>query len=130
MDSKGDRRILPIGHILRASGFDELPQIFNMLRGDMSLVGPRPEVREFVELFHSDYDEILRVRPGITDLASLKYRDEAALLAQSENPEAEYVKRLLPDKIKLGKEYMRRSSLLFDLTVIFKTFLRLFARVV
>ena len=125
-----DPRITRVGWFLRKSKIDELPQLINVLRGEMTFVGPRPEVPQYVDLFRRDYEEILKIRPGITDLASIKYRDEAALLAQSENPEAEYVKRLLPDKIKLGKEYMRRSSLLFDLTVIFKTFLRLFARVV
>ena len=95
----------------------------------MTFVGPRPEVPQYVELFRQDYEEILKIRPGITDLASIKYRDEAALLGQSKNPEEEYVTRVLPDKINLGKEYIRRSSVFFDLTLIFKTFLRLFDRV-
>lgn len=121
-----DPRVTQVGRFLRASKIDELPQLINVLKGDMSLVGPRPEVREFVELFHSEYEEILTVRPGITDLASLKYRDEAAILGQSESPEDDYVKRVLPDKIKLAKEYIRRSSLLFDLTVICRTVLKIF----
>ena len=79
-------------------------------------MGPRPRVRQYVELFRQDYEEILKVRPGITDLASINYRDEAALLGQSKNAEEEYVTRVLADKISLGKEYIRRSSVFFDLT--------------
>ncbi len=122
-----DPRITRIGSILRKSKIDELPQLFNVLKGDMSLVGPRPEVPTYVQLFRNDYEEILRVHPGITDLASLKYRDEAALLAQSENPEQEYVEHVLPDKIKLAKEYVRKSSFFFDLGLILRTPLRLFS---
>jgi lipopolysaccharide/colanic/teichoic acid biosynthesis glycosyltransferase len=116
-----DPRITRIGHFLRRSKIDELPQLFNVLKGDMSLVGPRPEVPYYVELFRSDYQEILRVRPGLTDLASLKYSDEAALLGRAENPEEEYIRRLLPDKIRLAKEYLRRSSFFFDMRLILDT---------
>jgi lipopolysaccharide/colanic/teichoic acid biosynthesis glycosyltransferase len=120
-----DPRITRAGHVLRQTKIDELPQLINVLRGDMSLVGPRPEVRQYVELFRHHYDAILAVRPGITDLASLKYRDEAAILARFENPEAEYLHRILPDKLCLAEEYIRRSSLAFDLVLIFKTFMKL-----
>src|SRR5262249_50284215 len=115
-----------VGWFLRKTKIDELPQLINVLRGEMTFVGPRPEVPQYVKLFHQDYEEILKIRPGITDLASIKYRDEAALLGQSKDPEEEYVTRVLPDKINLGKEYIRRSSVFFDLKLIFKTFLRLF----
>jgi lipopolysaccharide/colanic/teichoic acid biosynthesis glycosyltransferase len=121
-----DPRITRVGRLLRKAKIDELPQLINVLRGDMTFVGPRPEVREFVELFRKDYEEILRVRPGVTDLASMKYRDEAALLAKSADPREEYVKRILPDKIRLAKEYIRKSSFFFDLTTILKTLLKLF----
>ena len=121
-----DPRITRVGRFLRKSKIDELPQLFNVLKSDMSLVGPRPEVPEFVNLFRSEFEEILAVRPGITDLASLKYRDEASILGQSETPEDEYVRRVLPDKIKLAKEYIQRSSLLFDLSVICRTVLKIF----
>ena len=121
-----DPRITRVGRFLRKSKIDELPQLFNVLKGDMSLVGPRPEIPEFVNLFRSEFEEILAVRPGITDLASLKYHDEASILGQSETPEDEYVRRVLPDKIKLAKEYIQRSSLLFDLSVICRTVLKLF----
>lgn len=116
-----DPRITRMGHFLRRSKIDELPQLFNIILGDMTLVGPRPEVPRYVEVFHCDYEEILTVRPGLTDLASLKYRDEATLLGQSANPEDEYLCRVLPDKIRLGKEYVHRSSLVFDMRLILKT---------
>jgi lipopolysaccharide/colanic/teichoic acid biosynthesis glycosyltransferase len=122
-----DPRITRVGWFLRKTKIDELPQLINVLRGEMTFVGPRPEVPQYVELFRRDYEEILKIRPGITDLASIKYRDEAALLGQSKNAEEEYITRVLPDKINLGKEYIRRSSLFFDLALIFKTFRRLFA---
>jgi lipopolysaccharide/colanic/teichoic acid biosynthesis glycosyltransferase len=121
-----DPRVTRIGRLLRKTKIDELPQLINVLKGDMSLVGPRPEVPKYVELFRADYDEILRVRPGITDLASLKYRDEAAVLGDSSNVEERYETQILPDKIKLGKEYIKRSSFLFDLKLIEKTLRTLF----
>jgi len=121
-----DPRITRVGWFLRKAKIDELPQLINVLRGEMTFVGPRPEVPQYVKLFRQDYEEILKVRPGITDLASIKYCDEAAILGQCENPEEEYVTHVLPDKISLGKEYIRQSSLLFDLTVIFKTLLKVF----
>ncbi len=121
-----DPRVTRVGRLLRRTKIDELPQLINVLRGEMSFVGPRPEVRPYVELFCADYEEILRVLPGITDLASLKYRHEAEVLGYVENPEEEYIKRVLPEKIKLAKEYVRRSSFFFDVTLILKTLLRLF----
>lgn len=121
-----DRRITRVGWFLRKSKIDELPQLFNVLKGDMTFVGPRPEVPRYVELFRDDYAEILKIRPGITDLASLKYRDEAALLGNSQNPEDEYISRILPDKIRLGKDYLQHSSFLFDVSLILKTMVKLF----
>jgi len=111
---------------LRRTKIDEIPQLINVLKGDMSFVGPRPEVPEFVELFREDYEETLTVRPGITDLASVKYRDEAAVLRHCNNPQEEYLRHVLPDKINLNKEYIRRSSFFFDLTLILKTVRKLF----
>ena len=123
-----DLRVTRLGRILRKFKLDELPQLFNVLRGDMSLVGPRPEVSRYVELFRHEYQEILRVRPGMTDLASLKYREESDFLRLAIDPEHEYVTRILPDKIALAREYVRRSSLSFDTSLIFKTLLRVFVR--
>ena len=122
----GDPRITLVRRLLRKTKIDELPQLINVVRGEMSLVGPRPEVRQYVELFRKDYEEILKVQPGITDLSSLKYQDEAMLLGKYANPEAEYVRRVLPEKIKLAKEYTRQSSLFFDLALICKTLVKLF----
>jgi lipopolysaccharide/colanic/teichoic acid biosynthesis glycosyltransferase len=116
-----DPRITRLGHLLRKAKIDELPQLVNVLRGEMSLVGPRPEVPRYVELFREDFAEILELRPGITDLASIAYRDEASLLGQSDDPEAEYVHRILPHKIALAKEYCRRSSFGFDLVLLIRT---------
>jgi len=123
----GDPRINRVGRLLRKTKIDELPQLINVLKGEMSFVGPRPEVRRYVELFRHDYGEILTIRPGITDLASMKYRNEEVFLGLlSGNPEEEYRKRILPNKISLAKEYIRQSSFLFDLVLVFKTLLRLF----
>jgi lipopolysaccharide/colanic/teichoic acid biosynthesis glycosyltransferase len=121
-----DPRITRAGRWLRKTKIDELPQLINVLKGDMSFVGPRPEVPKYVQVFHRDYEDILRVRPGITDLASLKYRDEASLLGNAENPEEEYLTHVLPDKIKLAKDYVQRSSLLFDVGLILKTMFKVF----
>jgi len=122
-----DPRITRLGRLLRQTKIDELPQLINVLRGDMTIVGPRPEVPRYVEMFRSDYDEILRARPGITDLASLKYRDESAVLKHATDPEQEYLTRVLPDKIALAKEYIKRSSLAFDVSLILKTVARIIA---
>lgn len=123
--SDRDARITRMGRFLRATKLDELPQLLNVLTGDMSIVGPRPEVRRYVEMFRRDYEELLAIRPGMTDLASLKYRDEGALLACAEDPEAVYISRILPDKIQLSKSYLQQSSLLFDLSLVARTLLNL-----
>lgn len=120
-----DSRITPIGAVLRKLKVDELPQLVNVLIGEMSLVGPRPEVPEFVMQFEQDYRVILQIRPGITDLASLKYHNEAEVLAGFENPSEAYVSFVLPDKLRLAKEYVTRCSFLFDLQLIFRTLLKL-----
>jgi lipopolysaccharide/colanic/teichoic acid biosynthesis glycosyltransferase len=120
-----DPRITRVGRLLRKTKIDELPQLFNVLRGEMSLVGPRPEVSHYVDMFRRDYEEILSVRPGITDLASIQYRDESSILANAEHPDEEYVGRILPEKIRLAKEYVRRRSLSLDLAIISGTVLHL-----
>lgn len=117
----GDSRVTRVGRLLRRSKFDEIPQLINVLCGDMSLVGPRPEVRKYVELFRTDYEEILKVRPGITDLASIRYRHEESVLAAAPDPELAYVETVLPEKIRLAKEYVRRSSLFLDFKLILQT---------
>lgn len=122
--SRNDPRITRVGRILRRSKLDELPQLLNVLKGDMSFVGPRPEVRRYVELFQEEYQEILTVRPGITDLASLEYQDESSLLDEGEQGGRDYVEKILPHKIQLSKQYIRHASLWLDLKVITKTVMR------
>lgn len=120
-----DPRITRIGRILRKFKLDELPQLLNVLKGDMSFVGPRPEVPRYVERLRSDFSEVLSVRPGITDLASLRYIDEAALLAYSSDPEEEYQLKILPEKLKLAKLYIRHMSLRFDIAIVIQTLLHI-----
>ncbi|NOZ26038.1 MAG: sugar transferase [Nitrospirae bacterium] len=124
----GDKRVTRVGRILRRYKIDELPQLINVLKGDMSLVGPRPEVQKYVELFREDYEHILRVRPGITDISSITYRDEEGVLRDKDDPEAFYRNVLLPEKIRLAKLYIDRSSFLYDLGLIWKTVLAVFNR--
>jgi len=120
-----DPRITRVGRFLRRWKFDELPQFVNVVMGEMSLVGPRPEVPRYVEMFRSDYVEILTIRPGITDLASIKFRDEASLLAGSANPEQTYVHEILPQKLALAREYVARTSLGLDVRILFRTVFRM-----
>ena len=123
LTAEGDRRITRVGRWLRRSKLDELPQLVNVARGDMSLVGPRPEVRRYVERRRRDYAVILTVRPGLTDPASLEYRDEAAILGQADDVEEAYVTAILPDKIRLAKDYVARRSVAVDLWLIVRTLL-------
>jgi FlaA1/EpsC-like NDP-sugar epimerase/lipopolysaccharide/colanic/teichoic acid biosynthesis glycosyltransferase len=116
-----DPRITRVGRLLRGTKIDELPQLINVLRGEMSLVGSRPEVEHYVMLYPQDYRTILKNRPGITDVASIVYREENELLAKSEDPEGTYVHVILPDKIRLAKQYARDASLLHDFKVIVTT---------
>lgn len=117
----GDRRITRLGGMLRAAKLDELPQLWNVLRGDMSLVGPRPEIPEYVEQFKARYERILAIRPGITDLASIRFRNEEEILAASPEPLREYVERVLPLKLDLADEYLQTASLFGDLSILLQT---------
>lgn len=119
----GDRdpRITRTGRFLRASKLDELPQLINVLRGDMSFVGPRPEMAKYVEAFHGEYQKLLSVRPGITDPSSLRYRNEGSLLATAADPEAMYLQRILPDKIRLSGDYVDSISFTSDLALMLHT---------
>jgi lipopolysaccharide/colanic/teichoic acid biosynthesis glycosyltransferase len=120
-----DPRITRVGRWLRKTKIDELPQLLNVVRGDMSLVGPRPEVPRYVEMFREAYADVLSVRPGLTDPASIKYRDEASILAASSDPEAEYVRQILPDKIAMARSYIARATFLGDLAVLARTALKI-----
>jgi lipopolysaccharide/colanic/teichoic acid biosynthesis glycosyltransferase len=120
----GDNRITRLGRFLRKYKIDELPQLINVLKGDMSLVGPRPEVKKYVGLFRSDYEKLLTVRPGITDPASLQYSDEEGLLSLAGNWEEDYLRRILPAKIRLSSEYVDNHGVVTDIKLILKTILR------
>ena len=117
----GDARITRAGRFLRASKLDELPQLWNVLRGDMSLVGPRPELPCYVEIFRERYAAVLELRPGMTDTASIRYRDEERALAAAADPLAEYTERVLPDKLALAEEYVRTRSFMRDLGILLGT---------
>ncbi|HEX2009591.1 MAG TPA: sugar transferase [Roseateles sp.] len=117
-----DARITRAGRFLRGSKLDELPQLWDVLRGAMSMVGPRPEVPRYVALYPAELRElVLSVRPGITDPASLSFRDESALLAAAADPEREYVDVVMPAKLRLAADYVRQASLLTDLRLILAT---------
>ena len=117
-----DQRITRIGYFLRKTKIDELPQLLNVLKGEMSLVGPRPEVRKYVELYTEEQRKVLSVRPGITDYASIEYVNENELLSQAEDPERTYIEKVMPDKIKLNMKYLEHYTLTEYFKIIFLTF--------
>lgn len=116
-----DNRITPVGKFLRKYKLDELPQLINVIKGEMSIVGPRPEVMKYIEFYKNEYDDILRVRPGISDYASIEYRNESELLNRSLDPEDYYIKNLLPQKIQLYFKYIENKSFLTDINIIIST---------
>lgn len=122
-----DPRITGVGHFLRRTKLDELPQLWNVLKGDMSVVGPRPEVPRYVALYTTDQRQVLSVRPGITGMASLDYVDENELLARSDDPERTYVEEVMPAKLALDLRYVRERTFALDLRIIAAT-LRLIFR--
>ena len=117
-----DPRVTRSGYYIRKYKLDELPQLINVFTGDMSLVGPRPEVRKYVDLYTPEQMHVLDVRPGNTDPASIRYRNENELLAQVEDPDRYYVEVIMQDKLQLNLEYVEKQSFRFDLQLIFKTF--------
>jgi len=117
----GDRRVTPVGKFLRRYKIDELPQLWNVLRGELSLVGPRPELPIYVALYTRDQRRVLSVRPGITDPASLAYRNEEKILASQAEPEQFYVSQILPDKLAQNIDYLRQVSFRNDLGIILRT---------
>lgn len=116
-----DGRITKAGVFIRKYKLDELPQLFNVLRGDMSFVGPRPEVRKYVELYTEEQKKVLTVRPGITSMSSIKYRNENEILSRSDNPEQYYIGVIMQDKLAIELDYLEQRSLLTDIKVIFQT---------
>jgi lipopolysaccharide/colanic/teichoic acid biosynthesis glycosyltransferase len=120
-----DPRITGIGYFLRKSKLDEFPQFINVLTGTMSIVGPRPEVREYVDLYTKAQQEILTLKPGITDYASLEYFRENELLGKSKNPEETYIQEIMPAKIELNKKYLENPSIGHDLKIMWRTALKM-----
>ena len=118
---RGDQRVTRVGRWLRCTKVDELPQLFNVLRGEMSLVGPRPEVPEYVELFWGEFKKILRSRPGITHRASIMFRNEEELLSTSDDPERFYRETIMPRKLEIYSQAMERDSLADDVRIIIET---------
>jgi lipopolysaccharide/colanic/teichoic acid biosynthesis glycosyltransferase len=121
-----DYRITPVGYWLRKYKLDELPQLFNVLIGDMSFVGPRPEVQKYVQLYTENQLRVLSIKPGITDWASIKYFNENELLANSIDPEELYINKIIPSKISQNLEYIDNRNFWMDAKIIFYTFKKLF----
>lgn len=116
-----DSRITKAGYFIRKYKIDELPQLFNVLKGDMSFVGPRPEVRRYVDLYSKEQMKVLSVRPGITDPASIKYRNENDILSSQSNPEKYYIQHIMPDKLKINIDYINTQTFIKDIKIIFQT---------
>ncbi|MCF8235997.1 MAG: sugar transferase [Bacteroidales bacterium] len=132
-DSKGlitvgfrDPRVTRAGYFIRKYKLDELPQLINILKGDMSFVGPRPEVRKYVDLYDEEQLKVLQVRPGLTDYASLEYINESELLARSPDPDKTYIEEIMPAKLELNKKYIRGKSFTTDLNILWKTIYKIF----
>ena len=121
-----DNRITKMGYFIRKYKIDELPQLLNVLFGSMSLVGPRPEVRKYVDMYSPDQLKVLEVKPGITDYASIKYFNENEVLAKSDDPEKTYIEEVMPKKLELNKKYIEEKSLATDFKIIFGTIGKIF----
>ena len=117
-----DNRITRVGYYLRKYKLDELPQLINVFIGDMSFVGPRPEVEKYVKLYNNEQQKVLSVKPGITDWASIRYVNESELLARSSEPEKTYINEIMPAKLAINLEYVKQNNLLIDIKIILHTF--------
>lgn len=120
-----DPRVTSIGYYLRKYKLDELPQLFNVLLGSMSLVGPRPEVRKYVDLYNKQQQAVLSIKPGITDFASIEFINENDLLSKSLNPEETYINEIMPAKLALNLKYIAKQSFLVDIKIIIDTLLKI-----
>jgi lipopolysaccharide/colanic/teichoic acid biosynthesis glycosyltransferase len=123
-----DARVTKVGFFLRKYKIDEFPQLINIIKGDMSFVGPRPELRYYVNFYKPEDLVIFKLRPGITGLASLEYRNEVELLKKAKDPEAYFIKTIIPDKLRFNKLYLKKRNFLFDLKLIFITIYRVVAK--
>lgn len=117
-----DPRVTRSGYFIRKYKLDEFPQLINVFKGDMSLVGPRPEVRKYVDMYTPEQMKVLSVRPGITSLASIRYRNENEILAEAEDPDRCYIEQVMPDKLKIDLEYVDNAGFMNDIKLIFATF--------
>ena len=117
-----DSRVTRVGYFLRKYKLDEFPQLINVLKGDMSIVGPRPEVRKYVDMYTLEQMRVLSVRPGLTDIASIQYVHENELLAASEDPEKTYIEEVMPAKLRLNLQYIDNQSVMGDVKLILQTF--------
>jgi len=116
-----ESRVTRIGRFIRKTKIDELPELLNVLRGNMSIIGPRPEVSRYVEIYPDKFNKILSVRPGLSDFASIKYRDEEKILSNQYDPERFYIETILPDKLRLAQQYVDAISFQTDMKIIFET---------
>lgn len=123
-----DSRVTKVGYFLRRYKIDEFPQLINVLKGDMSFVGPRPELRHYVNFYNDDDMRIFQVRPGITGLASLKYRNEVELLKAAKNPEEFFIKTIIPDKLRFNKLYIEKRNFFFDMKLILMTVVKVITK--
>ena len=120
-----DNRITKVGYYLRKYKLDEFPQLLNVLKGDMSIVGPRPEVRKYVDMYNEQQLKVLSVRPGLTDFASIEYINESELLSMSDKPEETYINEIMPAKLNINLNYIEKKSFLTDCTIIIKTLIKI-----
>lgn len=120
-----DPRITRVGYFIRKSKLDEFPQFLNVFVGQMSIVGPRPEVKEYVDIYNEDQRQILKVKPGITDFASLEYFNENELLGKSSDPKKTYIEEIMPAKIELNKKYIQNPGLGTDIKIMWRTFIKI-----
>ncbi|MBX7093457.1 MAG: sugar transferase [Flavobacteriales bacterium] len=125
---KKDSRITRVGAFIRKYKLDEFPQLINIIKGDMSIVGPRPEVPRYVNLYSQEQKKVLSVRPGLTDFASLEYINENELLGKSADPERTYIDEIMPAKLELNLKYIREQGMLTDLKIIFRTLFKIFRK--
>ena len=123
-----DPRVTPVGYFLRKYKLDELPQLFNVVLGEMSLVGPRPEVKRYVDMYSVEQRKVLEVKPGITDYASIEYANENELLGKADDPEKMYLEEIMPAKLRLNLKNVQEQSFLVDLKIILKTVLKILPR--
>ena len=123
-----DRRVTRVGKLLRSTKLDELPELFNVLSGDMSIIGPRPEVPKYIPHYKEEFKKILKLRSGLSDFASIRYRDEELILAGRKDSEGYYINTILPDKLNMAENYLETISLKTDLSLILKTIISIFRR--